>query len=204
MDFEESTGDITLEGYLMKWTNACTGWKDRYFILRKNILYYYISKGMRYKGKIHLQVAEIIANEKEVLKFQIDTGIKTIYLWAHSEKDKTSWVDSLTMANRMEQINSKSKQVNNTNSTGLVVKNEDKDKHNLLKKIFNTKVLLDEMKLYNKELQDLDISNINPNKFYDILDKYQVLSYFTFIFYLFIFLTYLLTYFTVLFYLLIL
>jgi len=65
-------------------------------------------------------------------------------------------------------------------------------------------VLLDEMKLYNKELQDLDISNINPNKFYDILDKYQVLSYFTFIFYLFIFLTYLLTYFTVLFYLLIL
>jgi len=40
-----------MEGYLHKWTNYVSGWKERYFILNKNILCYFIVKGEEPRGK---------------------------------------------------------------------------------------------------------------------------------------------------------
>ena len=91
-----------IEGNLLKWTNYVMGWKLRHFVLRGNILYYYLSKGEKVKGKIHLNVAEVIPLEHNPLKFQIDTGTTMVYLCALEESDKVMWVDALEMIKKKE------------------------------------------------------------------------------------------------------
>jgi len=171
MEFDEDiqSSEITLEGYLKKWTNCCTGWKQRYFVLKKNKLYYYLSKGMRYKGKLHLQIAEFTHNEKDILRFDIDTGVNKIYLKAYNVTDKNTWFDALDLAKRKEHMNShflkddKRQKKENVPLDSL-----------LMKKMFSTKSLLDELTENNKKFQGLKYESSNEYQYHCLLDKYKV------------------------------
>jgi hypothetical protein len=84
-----------MEGILFKWTNYFSFWKERYFVLRGNILYYYLKKGDRPKGRIHLTVALLNESPEDDTKFEIDTGISIVYLKAETKELKQEWVQAI-------------------------------------------------------------------------------------------------------------
>jgi hypothetical protein len=66
-----------MEGKLIKWTNYFSGWKERIFILKGPLLYYYYNQKELPRGKVHLGLAvEIIAE----LRTQVNEGLETTTL----------------------------------------------------------------------------------------------------------------------------
>jgi collagen type IV alpha-3-binding protein len=86
-----------MEGILLKWTNYIFGWRERFFVLRGSILYYYYKKSDRPKGRIHLGVTSITSSDDEP-KFELDTGISVIYLKANTLEEKNTWVQAIKLA----------------------------------------------------------------------------------------------------------
>jgi hypothetical protein len=84
-----------MEGNLYKWTNYFSFWKERYFVLRGNILYYYIKKGDRPRGRIHLAVALVNESPEDDTKFEIDTGLAILYLKAETKELKQEWIQAI-------------------------------------------------------------------------------------------------------------
>jgi hypothetical protein len=87
-----------MEGILFKWTNYFSFWKQRYFVLRGNILYYYIKKGDRPRGRIHLAVALLNESPEDDTKFELDTGVSIVYLKADSRELKREWIQAIKKA----------------------------------------------------------------------------------------------------------
>jgi hypothetical protein len=86
-----------MEGVLLKWVNYIFGWRERYFVLKGNVLYYYYKKGEKPKGKIHLSVSQLNQTNDE-LKFEIDTGLNLIYIKAASKETKDEWIRAIKLA----------------------------------------------------------------------------------------------------------
>jgi len=164
----------SVEGTLYKWTNYAMGWKARFFVLRGNVMYYYLSKGEKVRGKIHLNVAEVIPLEHNPFKFQIDTGTTMVYLYAKEENEKAMWVDALQAVKNKEknQIDSKAAPIIKQQNLPTLEVNSD---NKLLKKILTTKSLLEDLSKNNNVLSEIIKNNeINQFKLNEICSKYKV------------------------------
>ena len=75
-----------MEGYLKKWTNYVTGWKNRYFQLANGILQYSKTKDGKKKGKIFINTTDI-STHKDKNRIILNTGIVTLHLKAPSPKE---------------------------------------------------------------------------------------------------------------------
>ena len=86
-----------MEGKLIKWTNYFNGWKERIFILKGPLLYYYYAPKELPRGKVHLGLATIINDEKNDY-FEINTGSKIFFLKAETKELREKWIRALTKA----------------------------------------------------------------------------------------------------------
>lgn len=86
-----------MEGTLTKWTNYFNGWKERLFLLKGPILYYYYSKNEKPKGKIHMGLASIV-DDGESDFFEISTGSTIFFLKAANKEERDRWVKALRNA----------------------------------------------------------------------------------------------------------
>lgn len=87
-----------LEGFLIKQGAFIKSWRNRFFFLNNNGLYYSRSNEKRYhtKGMIDLTDAELIVNpSNDTLCFDIKTPKRIYHLKALSEPEKERWVDGL-------------------------------------------------------------------------------------------------------------
>src|SRR5689334_6602717 len=87
-----------MEGTLQKWTNYIFGWKERYFVLKGSVFYYYMKKGDKPKGSIHLGICQVNTNVDT--KFELDTGINIVYIKAETKEVRDDWVKALKAAKR--------------------------------------------------------------------------------------------------------
>ena len=106
-----------MEGKLIKWTNYFSGWKERLFIIKGPILYYYYAPKEPPRGKVHLGLATIINDEKNDY-FEINTGSNIFFLKAESKEMREKWVNALTKAKlegekTIREIFKKSKKIEN-------------------------------------------------------------------------------------------
>jgi len=86
-----------MEGKLIKWTNYFNGWKERIFILKGPLLYYYYAPKELPRGKVHLGLATIINDEKNDY-FEINTGSNIFFLKAETKELREKWIRALTKA----------------------------------------------------------------------------------------------------------
>ena len=107
-----------MEGNLLKWTNLIFGWSERYFVLKGNILYYYLKKGDKPKGRFHLSVCQINVIDSEN-RFDIDTGLTIIYLKASNKELNDDWAKAFKAAKRDADIKLQSSQTNNFNTSNI-------------------------------------------------------------------------------------
>ena len=83
-----------MEGNLLKWTNFLSGWKERYFVLKGPLLYYYYNKNDKPKGKIHLGISTVVAEDND-LYFEINTGSNIFYMQAHTQEERDKWIQAI-------------------------------------------------------------------------------------------------------------
>ena len=86
---------MEFEGYLLKWTNYISGWKERYFSLSNGVLYYSSKKNSPLKGQIHLKISKITQNEQDPLRIIIDSGTKLLHLKTETISEKMRWFNAL-------------------------------------------------------------------------------------------------------------
>ena len=86
-----------MEGKLIKWTNYFSGWKERIFIIKGPLLYYYYALKEMPRGKVHLGLATIINDENNDY-FEINTGSNIFFLKAENKEMREKWVKALTKA----------------------------------------------------------------------------------------------------------
>ena len=86
-----------MEGKLIKWTNYFNGWKERIFILKGPLLYYYYAPKELPRGKVHLGLATIVNDEKNDY-FEINTGSNIFFLKAETKELREKWIRALTKA----------------------------------------------------------------------------------------------------------
>ena len=86
-----------MEGKLIKWTNYFSGWKERIFIIKGPLLYYYYALKELPRGKVHLGLATIIDDENNDY-FEINTGSNIFFLKAENKEMREKWVKALTKA----------------------------------------------------------------------------------------------------------
>ena len=86
-----------MEGKLIKWTNYFSGWKERIFIIKGPLLYYYYALKELPRGKVHLGLATIINDENNDY-FEINTGSNIFFLKAENKEMREKWVNALTKA----------------------------------------------------------------------------------------------------------
>jgi len=164
--------DMKLEGHMMKWVNCCERWKQRYFILKDSILHYYVEKGMRVKGKIHITISEITPDTKNNKRFEINSGINTIYLETFEEEERKKWIDTLLVLKKKGQLlgpalKEKPTQAGDTKFTSADIK--------VLKKLYSTKELIGGLMKSNKNLNDLlSYEEINTTALKKLTESYKV------------------------------
>lgn len=107
-----------MEGYLLKWTNYLLGWKERFFVLRHSVLYYYYEKNVHPKRKIFLGLSSINSEEEEELMIEINTGISVIYIKGKDKEEKDRWFQALKLA-KLEGEN-QLKSITNGNKTASI------------------------------------------------------------------------------------
>ena len=86
-----------MEGKLIKWTNYLKGWKERLFVLKGPLLYYYYGPKELPRGKVHLGLASIIDDEKNDY-FEINTGSNIFFLKAENPEMRDKWLRALKKA----------------------------------------------------------------------------------------------------------
>ena len=158
-----------MEGTLQKWTNYIFGWRERWVVLRGTMLYYYIDKTEKPKGRIHIGITNIMSNDEE-LTFELDTGTSILYFKAETMEEKNKWVCELKKAKLAAQRDGKSippnvvineSEINknrNINSSSNSVVTEDK----IIRKINFALQTTEKLKEYQTQLDD-EISKIDKN-----------------------------------------
>ena len=109
-----------MEGKLIKWTNYFSGWKERIFIIKGPLLYYYYALKELPRGKVHLGLATIINDENNDY-FEVNTGSNIFFLKAENKELREKWVKALTKAKlegekSIREILKKSKKNENENN----------------------------------------------------------------------------------------
>ena len=98
---------VIKEGVLKKWTNYVKGYQKRYFVLQKDMLVYYSTKGKHVETpkKIHLKCATITPNRDDTIK--INTGTHKFNLKFGSIGEKVEWTNALriTQAKYDDEVN---------------------------------------------------------------------------------------------------
>jgi hypothetical protein len=87
-----------MEGVLSKWTNYVYRWKPRYFVLTKEVIRYYNSKGGKLKGTIHLNLIKVMSHKTKPNQFLLDTGLTILHLKGSSVEEANAWIDSINIA----------------------------------------------------------------------------------------------------------
>eukprot|EP01100_Stratorugosa_tubuloviscum_P000809 TRINITY_DN117_c4_g1_i1.p1 TRINITY_DN117_c4_g1~~TRINITY_DN117_c4_g1_i1.p1 ORF type:complete len:521 (-),score=234.35 TRINITY_DN117_c4_g1_i1:200-1762(-) len=84
-------------GWMTKEGGAVRNWKRRYFILNKNMLYYYKSeKESHPQGFVSLdRETEIRSDNKNKLGIEVVTGRRTYFLRTYNQQDKDDWITTL-------------------------------------------------------------------------------------------------------------
>jgi len=180
-----------MEGELLKWTNYVYGWRERFFVLKGSVLLYYIRKGDRAKGKIHLSVCTLNITDNDY-RFELDTGTTIFYLRTETKEKKHEWVKAIKIA----KFEAESKNtinngdfINNLNATSRLgnesynlgtnrfsLPQEDK----LTKKIAFIKTLTDSLGKLNFDFENfikLNRQNLNSDNYSylnDFLNTYKV------------------------------
>lgn len=86
---------VTIEGYLKKWTNFISRWKERYFLVENGQLRYSETKNGPLKGTISLKASTITMDPNDPLRITIMYDRKELVLRAASIIDKYRWVKAL-------------------------------------------------------------------------------------------------------------
>jgi hypothetical protein len=161
-----------MEGYLYKWTNYISGWKLRYFVFKNNVLFYYISKGDKPKGKIHLSESKITEDPANDLKFEIEMGTSIFYLKAKTISERDMWLKVLKKTNLISDGNEEI--VNNDKCDDLDSQNDDNSekfqrKLNVLRRCTD--------KMNNTYLKYTEILEKNKSKIdEELMSEFQKLS----------------------------
>lgn len=87
-----------MEGTLSIYIGIITRWKEKYFILHDNVLSYCPDQGSPIQGSIHLGVATVNVDEKELLHILINTGTSTVKLKAADMSKKAQWLNAIREA----------------------------------------------------------------------------------------------------------
>jgi hypothetical protein len=176
-----------MEGNLYKWTNYLFGWRERYFVLKGNILYYYYNKGEKPKARIHLSVAQINSTPED-LKFEIDCGMNILYVKAETKEIKDTWIKALRLAKlegdkNTNNLNSGNFQLQNfnTNHSKLVNENDFNSCNNspigddrILKKINYCVLSSERIMLLNENLNNF-INNGGNHDLHKIYENLKVM-----------------------------
>jgi hypothetical protein len=145
-----------MEGNLFKWTNYLFGWRERYFVLKGSVFYYYYKKGDKPRGRLHLSVCQINFNPNDT-KFELDSGIAVLYLKAESVEVRDMWLKALK--------NAKKEAENRTlrENQNLIVGKDKQNEDNLNIKILNNENNFEPSPV-KAEFQDLFPNNYNTNR----------------------------------------
>jgi len=155
-----------MEGVLLKWVNYIFGWRERYFVLKSNVLYYYYKKGEKPKGKIHLAVSQLIQTN-DPLKFEIDTGLNILYIKAFSTDIKDEWIRAIKLA-KLEGENKTPGNMFNL-SNGSYNKNEI-DYHSNKNSMITEDKLLKKINLLSKTAEKLSNDNAGISRILNLTD----------------------------------
>jgi hypothetical protein len=175
-----------MEGWLLKWTNFFSGWKERFFVLKGPLLYYYYTKNDKPRGRIHLGISTIICEENDSY-IEINTGSNLFYIQTKNEEEKNSWLSALKKAKfegekQIRSNNSKLINIDNINDKGSSIDNEklnfiitklDMDNQSFDNLMLKNSMNLTEYKVllqrYKEEVEQLK-SLLNENNNEDIND----------------------------------
>ncbi|KRX06582.1 hypothetical protein PPERSA_13061 [Pseudocohnilembus persalinus] len=91
-----------MEGYLQKWQNPITRWKEYYFILHEDVLIFCNKKGGQKLGSVHLKIASLNSAPNDPLKIVINSGIMEITLKAKNASEKNMWLQALNKAKNLD------------------------------------------------------------------------------------------------------
>jgi collagen type IV alpha-3-binding protein len=164
-----------MEGTLLKWTNYISGYKERYFVLKNNVLYYYIQKGEKPKGRIHLSLANI-SSEDDNLRIDIETGITTIAIKAKDKTEKDEWLSNLKKAKFQSDNNNKVNKDEDNNFNNFIERTSITDDNKLIKKVSNMNNFLNKIKRNNDSLKEFINKNDPENvTLKNTLANYQVI-----------------------------
>lgn len=85
------------EGYIKKWVNIVSGFKQRYFVLTRDLLIYYKEKKGRVseKGQISIKLARVDPRTMNDRKMIIGTGTNEIHLEFQSIEEKREWLKAI-------------------------------------------------------------------------------------------------------------
>ena len=94
---------VTKEGTLLKWVNIFSGWKNRYFILKGNVLSYKESADSKSKAAINLEDAEIEMVKGDPTKILLTYGAHKIQIKTSTIVEKMEWINALREAKSQEE-----------------------------------------------------------------------------------------------------
>ena len=156
-----------MEGKLYKYKNFIRGWKERYFVLKGSLLYYYHSKGDKPRGRIHLGLSQInTEKDGEGKTFQINTGSKIFYLKAETKEERENWIKNLKKAKLEGE-----KQIKNANN---ILNISDINKQSLNIDGEKIKEIYVKLNLDNELFQNIiKKKDINKEKLSVILNRYK-------------------------------
>ncbi|XP_063934122.1 oxysterol-binding protein-related protein 11-like isoform X2 [Zophobas morio] len=86
------------EGHLIKWTNYVTGWKERYFCLRRST--FKKDKNSKARGKISLTRAHIMVDSKDDCLITVIGDSKMYFLKALKPEERDEWVKVLNSVSK--------------------------------------------------------------------------------------------------------
>ncbi|PRT54239.1 Oxysterol-binding 2 [Wickerhamiella sorbophila] len=92
-----------MEGYLKKWTNVTTGYRQRWFVLKDGRLSYYKKpedSASSCRGSIEMKSARVKLDSSEKNRFEVKTGVAKYHLRANHAVETNRWVWALSNAIR--------------------------------------------------------------------------------------------------------
>ncbi len=153
-----------MEGWLLKWTNFFSGWKERFFVLKGPLLYYYYTKNDKPRGRIHLGISTINYEENDAY-IEINTGSNLFYIQAHSDEEKKNWLNAIKLAKFEGE-----KQIRNSNN----VNNIDNINNNVSIDYEKLQFLITKLDMDNQSFDNLMLKKaINVTEYQVLLQRYK-------------------------------